>query len=46
MSPGSKQVISVEYMNTGETTIYSAQGRISAVDPFTSNDDITYLGDL
>ena len=46
MSPGSKGVINVEYMNTGETTIYSAQGRISAVDPFTSNDDITYLGDL
>ena len=44
--PGSKKVISVEYKNTGETTIYSAQGRISAVDPFTSNDDIAYLGDL
>ncbi len=46
MSPGSKKVISVEYKNTGETTIYSAQGRISAVDPFTSDDDIAYLGDL
>jgi hypothetical protein len=46
MNPGSKKVISVEYKNTGETTIYSAQGRISAVDPFTSNDDIAYLGDL
>ena len=46
MSPGGKKVISVEYKNTGETTIYSAQGRISAVDPFTSNDDIAYLGDL
>jgi len=46
MSPGSRKVISVEYRNAGETTIYSAQGRISAVDPFTSNDDIAYLGDL
>jgi hypothetical protein len=46
MNPGSKKVINVEYKNTGETTIYSAQGRISAVDPFTSNDDIAYLGDL
>ena len=46
MNPGSKRVISVEYKNTGETTVYSAQGRISAVDPFTSNDDIAYLGDL
>jgi len=46
MNPGNKKVISVEYKNTGETTVYSAQGRISAVDPFTSNDDIAYLGDL
>ncbi len=46
MNPGNKKVITVEYKNTGETTIYSAQGRISAVDPFTSNDDIAYLGDL
>jgi hypothetical protein len=46
MNPGNKNIISVEYKNTGETTIYSAQSRISAVDPFTSNDDIAYLGDL
>jgi len=46
MNPGSKKVVNVEYKNTGETPIYSAQGRISAVDPFTSNDDIAYLGDL
>lgn len=45
-NPGNKKIISVEYKNTGETTIYSAQSRISAVDPFTSNDDIAYLGDL
>jgi hypothetical protein len=46
MNPGTKQAISVEYKNTGDTTIYSAQARITAVDPFTSNDDIAYIGDL
>jgi hypothetical protein len=46
MNPGSKKVINVEYKNAGDTTIYSAQGRISAVDPFTSNDDTAYIGDL
>jgi hypothetical protein len=46
MNPGNKKVITVEYKNTGDTTVYSAQARISAVDPFTSNDDIAYIGDL
>jgi hypothetical protein len=43
---GTKKVITVAYKNTGDSTVYSAQGRISAVDPFTSNDDIAYLGDI
>jgi len=46
MNPGNKKVITVEYRNTGDTVIYSAQARISAVDPFTSNDDTAYIGDL
>ncbi len=46
LNPGNKRVINVEYKNSGDTTIYSAQSRISAVDPFTSNDDIAYLGDI
>lgn len=46
MNPGNKKVLSVIYKNTGDTTVYSAQARISAVDPFTSNDDISFLGDL
>lgn len=46
MNPGNKKVITVVYKNTGDTTVKSAQARISAVDPFTSNDDIAYLGDL
>jgi hypothetical protein len=43
---GEKAVIEVEYQNTGAATAYSAQARISAVDPFTSNDDTAFLGDL
>lgn len=43
---GEKTVIEVEYENTGAATAYSAQARISAVDPFTSNDDTAFLGDL
>ncbi|MDD1700961.1 MAG: S-layer protein [Methanoregula sp.] len=46
INPGNKKIINVEYKNTGETTIYSTQARIIAVDPFTSNDDIAFLGDL
>jgi hypothetical protein len=36
----------VEYKNIGETKVYSARGRINPVDPFTSVDDIAYLGDI
>jgi hypothetical protein len=36
----------VEYQNTGDSTIKSAEARISVVDPFTSSSDIAYLGDL
>jgi hypothetical protein len=43
---GEKEVIEVEYENTGGATAYGAQARISAVDPFTSNDDTAFLGDL
>lgn len=46
MNPGNKKIVNIEYKNIGDTTIYSAQSRISAVDPFTSNDDIAYLGEL
>jgi hypothetical protein len=46
MNPGNKKVITVEYKNTGDTTVYSAQSRISAVNPFTSNDDIAFLGEI
>jgi len=46
MHPGNKKEIAVEYKNTGESPVYSAQARISAVDPFTSASDIAYIGDL
>ena len=46
MNPGNKKLVAVEYKNTGDATVYSAQARISAVDPFTSNDDIAFIGDL
>ncbi|MDR9816118.1 MAG: CARDB domain-containing protein [Candidatus Methanoculleus thermohydrogenotrophicum] len=44
--PGGKSILEVVYKNTGAAKVYNAQARISAVDPFTSNDDTAYLGDL
>lgn len=44
--PGSDNVIAVEYKNNGYTTAYHSQARISVVDPFTSLDDTTFIGDL
>jgi len=46
VSPGEKKVIRVVFQNTGGATAYSVQARISAVDPFTSNDDTAFLGTL
>ena len=46
LNPGNKKTIKVEYRNTGAAPVYSAQARIIAVDPFTSSDDVSTLGDL
>lgn len=46
MHPGNKKEIWVKYKNTGDSPVYGAQARISAVDPFTSASDIAYIGDL
>jgi hypothetical protein len=46
VSPGQKKVITIRYINTGGATAYNVQARISAVDPFTSNDDTAFLGTL
>ena len=44
--PGQKKVITVRYKNTGSAIAHQAQARVSMVDPFTSNDDSAYLGDI
>jgi hypothetical protein len=44
--PGSDNVVSVTYKNTGSATAYHATARLTAVAPFTSSDDSAYLGDL
>ena len=44
--PGQKKTITVTYRNTGTVPVYNAEGRITAVSPFTSSEDITYLGDI
>ncbi|WP_292520880.1 CARDB domain-containing protein [Methanoculleus sp.] len=46
LSPGSQSILEVVYKNTGAATVYNAQARISAVNPFTSSDDTAFLGDL
>ncbi|NLV26786.1 MAG: S-layer protein [Methanomicrobiales archaeon] len=46
MNQGQKSVIDVVYRNDGSAPVYYAEVRLSAVDPFTSNDDLAYLGDL
>lgn len=46
ISPGEKKVIRVNYRNDGDTTAYNAEARITMVDPFTSTDDLSYLGDI
>jgi hypothetical protein len=44
--PGQKVALEVTYKNIGSAAVRSAEARISAVDPFTSNDDTAYLGDI
>jgi hypothetical protein len=46
VSPGQKKTVRVQYRNTGGATAYQAQARVSMVDPFSSNDDTAYLGDV
>ncbi|GAB6285864.1 MAG: hypothetical protein STSR0009_20650 [Methanoregula sp.] len=46
LTPGQKRVITARYKNTGGSLAYQAQARLSMVDPFTSNDDSAYLGDI
>lgn len=46
LHPGKKSFIEVTYRNDGSVPVYGTEVRISAVDPFTSSDDLSYLGDL
>lgn len=46
VNPGTKQFLEVVYQNTGPTAVFSAQARLYPLDPFTSGDDLSYLGDM
>lgn len=46
LNPDKKSFIEVTYRNDGSVPVYGAEVRISAVDPFTSADDLSYLGDM
>lgn len=46
IAAGSEETISVTYRNTGEKVAKEAVARISIVDPFSSTDDQSFLGDL
>ncbi len=46
VTPGDNAVITFQFQNTGGTTAYKAEARISAVQPFTSNDDTAFLGTM
>jgi len=46
ITAGTKKVITAQFKNTGSATAYQAQARVSMVDPFTSNDDSAFLGDI
>jgi hypothetical protein len=46
VTPGQKKVITVKYKNTGGAIAHQAQARVSMIDPFTSNDDTAYLGEV
>jgi hypothetical protein len=46
VNPGTKGTVRVTYKNTGNSRVYNAKARISVINPFSSDDDTSYLGDL
>jgi hypothetical protein len=46
VNPGTKGTVKVTYKNTGNTKVYNAKARISVINPFSSDDDTAYLGNL
>jgi hypothetical protein len=43
---GAREKIVIEYRNTGSVMVHGARARISAVEPFSVDEDTAYLGDL
>lgn len=46
VNPGTKGTVRVTYKNTGNSRVYNAKARISVINPFSSDDDTAYLGNL
>jgi hypothetical protein len=46
VNPGTKGPVRVTYKNAGNSRVYNAKARISVINPFSSDDDTAYLGDL
>lgn len=46
VTAGSGALIEVRYRNTGSTTVYGAQARITAHDPVSVSDNVAFLGDI
>jgi len=46
VNPGAKEMLEVAYRNSGLSAVSGAQARLYTVDPFTSGDDLSYLGDM
>jgi hypothetical protein len=46
ITAGKKKVITAQFKNIGGATAHQATARVSMVDPFTSNDDSAFLGDI
>lgn len=44
--PGKTGVVTATYKNTGNSTVYNTQARISVIDPFSSDDETAFLGNL
>jgi len=46
LTTGADIILEVPYRNDANDTAYGVQARISALDPFSSIDDTSYLGDI
>ena len=46
INPGQKKVVEVDYRNDGTIPAYKAEVRITMASPFSSTDNVAYLGDI